>query len=529
VFDQPRHAQGCRGVAYWEAANPEPGAPCQKRVFKGYNNTDVFAVDADTGKACMDFGAGKGHPGYVSGMDYENYGKEIVHSGMKSPPTVIGDILVVASAATDSVVDASDGTIRGYDIRTGELKWTFDPIPAGHEHDTGAANAWAPLSIDAERGLVFVPTTAASPDLWGGTRLFDIPYEDSTIALKAETGEPVWHFQTIHHDIFDYDLPAQPMAVTIHKDGKDMPVVIQQTKLGFVFVFDRDTGKPVFPIEERPVPKSDMEGEQASPTQPFPVLPDQFGRTKLTEDDIWGVTPIDKAWCMKQFKSMRYDGVFTPPSERGTILYPWTGGAGNWGGAAYDPKNNLLIVKSINVAQYTKVIKIDPNEKNYVPKALVSYVTQGAPYRIEYDVFRSPLGIPCTRPPWGMLTAIDMDSGKIKWQIPYGQSRRFGINVPAFLKWGSPVWGGPMVTASGLIFISGAMDQKFRALDVATGKEVWETTLGPGGAAAVPMTYMANGKQYVVIAAGGATMEEMNRGAHLHDTESIVAYTLDEK
>ena len=529
LIEEPRQAVRCRSVAYWEADAVQPDTPCQKRVFKGDINGNMYAIDADTGASCRDFGAREGHPGYVSHWDFDGNGAGPRHT--TSGPIVVGDIVVAAVGVEDSFVNASDGFVRGFDVRSGELVWEFNPIPAERINQTGGANVWSTLSADTERGLVFLPTTSPSSDFFGGTRTFDIPYGTATVALDAATGQVAWHYQTVHHDVYDYDLPGHPLIATIRKDGGTRDVAIQQTKWGYLFVFDVETGEPVFPIEERPIPSSDIPGEQTSATQPFPVLPATFTPTILSRDDIYGVTPFDRAWCRARFDELRYDGMFTPPSVEGTLHFPGFGGGGNWGGTAFDPVSNLLIIKSMTIGTVHHLI---PNEGGAItpmpdPGSLGipgdSYRTgagdpmPGTPYSTLTENFLSPLGLPCTPPPWGTLTAIDMDSGAVRWQIPFGQARRFGITTPKFLGWGSAIIGGPITTAGGLIFMGGSMDKKFRALDVMTGEELWQASL-PYAGMAVPMTYMADGKQYVVMAAGG------NRRTYTEEGDAIVAFAL---
>jgi len=527
LIDEPRQVVRCRSVAYWEAAEPRAGVPCERRVYKGDINGYLFAIDADTGKSCPDFGAAQGHPGYASHWDYAGNGIGPRHT--TSGPIVVGDVVIAAVGVEDSPVDASDGFVRAFDTRSGELRWEFNPIPPEHVHDTGAANVWSTLSADLDRGLVFLPTTSPSSDFYGGTRKFRIPFATATVALSAETGEPVWHFQIVHHDVYDYDLPGHPLLVTIRKDGQQREVAIQQTKAGFVFVFDRDDGAPVFPIEERPIPKSDIPGEETSPTQPFPVLPEPFTPTTLTRDDMYGLTFLGSSWCRKRFDELRYDGMFTPPSEQGTLHFPGFGGGGNWGGAAFDPNSNLLVIKAMNVGTQHWLI---PNEdgaitpmptedSNEVPgsayRSGAGDPMPGTRYSTMTRVFEAPSGVPCTPPPWGTLTAIDMDSGKVVWHKPFGRTRRYGVTFPE--SWGSAIIGGPIVTGGGLIFMAASMDKRFRALDVTTGDELWQDKL-PFAGMAVPMTYMADGRQYVVIAAGG------NRRTFTEEGDAIVAYTL---
>lgn len=515
LLDKPKRATICRGVAYWQASAPEADAPCQKRIFKGDMFGSIYAIDADTGASCVDFGAAKGHPGYASHLDYDNHGEGFA-GGMGSPPTVVGDVVVATSSANDGLTNAADGIVRGFDVRTGDLLWEFNPIPEDKRDQTGAANVWSTVSADVERGLVFLPTTSPSTDYYGGERLFDIPLSDATVAVSAQTGEVVWSFQTVHHDVFDYDLVGHPLLVKIKKDGREIDVAITQTKMGWLFVHDRDTGAPIWPIEEVPVPQSDVPGEQTSPTQPVPVGIDAFAGQLIKREDLFGLTPLDKKWCQSQFDTMRYEGLYTPPSEKGSLLFPSALGGGNWGGAAFDPNSNTLIVKAENLATRLKFVKKQDGEnEDNIPAA--DYLTrplQGTPYRTEGEVFMSPLGIPCTPTPWGTLSAIDMGTGKLKWQIPLGQVRKYGVTIPASFGWGSPNIGGPIVTGSGLVFVAAAMDAKLRALDAATGAELWQGKL-PVPGMAVPMTYMADGKQYVVIAAGGHSRAETLLGDYL--------------
>ena len=502
----PFRAGACRGVSYWEAENPTPGATCEKRVFYSSGSSNIFAIDADTGESCQDFGAMYGHPGYVTPKDFPNYGELVF--GMSSPPMIVGDRVIAGMGVADNQLNAADGSVRAFDARTGALKWTFNPIPEDMRNTTGAANVWTTMSADLERGLVFLPTTSPSPDHYAGFRQEPIPYADATVAIDVETGGVAWHYQTVRRDIFDYDLPGHALSVTIQKDGEAREVAIQQTKMGWMFVLDRDTGESLWPVPDVPVPASDVPGEKAAETQPIPPLPEWFANTELKREDLFGLTPFDRAACRSQFDDLRYEGLFTPPAEEGSILFPSALGGGNWGGAAYDPTTNQVVVKSENLATYIRIWDIEGPDPEKPGAMFLTRKMPGTPYRVAGDWFMSPLGIPCTPPPWGTLTAIDMDSGKINWQVPVGQVERYGITIPEFLDWGSPSVGGPIVTGGGLIFMGATMDSKMRALDIDTGEELWETKLSVP-AVAVPMTYMADGEQYVVIAVGGDAMGEM--------------------
>jgi quinoprotein glucose dehydrogenase len=517
VFEAERVPLTCRGVAYWaDEETDKHDDTCAKRVFKNDFFGHLYAIDADTGEACEDFGAANSHPGYVSHFDHESYGEGIRF--MSSPPLVVGDLVISGSGSNDGLSNAADGIVRAFDVRTGSLQWEFNPIPDDMRNVTGAANVWSTMSADPANGLVFFPTTSPSTDYYGGGRKFDIPLSDAVIAANVETGELVWSFQTVRHDIFDYDLPGHPLLVDIKKDGERRSVAIQQTKMGFLFVFDRLTGEPVFPISEMNAPKTDVTGEISAATQPVSNSIATFAQQTLDRESLFGITPVGRSWCQKQFDTMRYDGLYTPPSEQGSLLYPSALGGGNWGGAAFHPESNLLIIKASNLATRLKLV---PKPEGDDEQESVDYLTRplkGTPYNIEGEVFVAPSGVPCTPPPWGTLTAIDMDSGKQQWQVPLGQVKRFGIK--ALEAWGSPNIGGPIVTAGDLIFVAAALDESIRALDINTGEKLWQSDL-PVSGTAVPMTYMgSDGRQFVVIAAGGTDRAET--GAY----DAIKAYAL---
>lgn len=519
----------CRGVAYWQSNGDGGGAPtrtpaaaCDKRIFKNGEGGRLYALDADTGALCRDFGAAKGHPGWVWHEDYDNRG-EGGGGSPSSPPVVLEDLVIIGNSTNDGFANARDGFIRAFDVHSGELRWEWSPIPDDKAQLTGAANVWSTISVDPARHLVFVPTTSPSTDYYGGGRQFDIPHANSIVALDGRTGERVWHFQTIRHDLFDYDLVGHPLLVDIRRDGQVIPAALLQTKMGWLFGFERTTGAPIWPIVEQPVPPSDVPGDQAAPTQPVPTGMAPFAHQLLKREQLFGLTPLDRWACRRRFDQVRYDGLYTPPSVRGSILFPSALGGGNWGGASYDPAQNLLIIKAENLATLIKVVPKADREAEDAAGG-VDYLTRplvGTPYKVEGEIFRSPLGLPCTPPPWGTLTALDLDSGQIKWQIPLGQVRRMGVTIPASFGWGSPNVGGPITTAGGLTFIGATMDSKLRAIETATGRELWSAKL-PAPGMAVPMTYAAEGRQYVVIAAGG------NASVGTRTGDYLVAFALPE-
>jgi len=518
LIDGDRLSGTCRGVAYWQASQPEPGLACQKRIFKADRGGNLWAIDADTGRACQDFGAAAGHPGRVTNADYEMYGEGFV--GMPSPPAVVGDTVVGAVASNDGVQNANDGIVRGWDVRSGELKWAYNPIPAQYREQTGAANVWSTMSADTERNLVFLPMTSPSTDYYGGGRRFPIPFANALMALNSDTGKVAWHYQTVRHDLFDYDLVGHPLIVTITQAGQARDVAILQTKMGWLFVFDRDTGEPVWPIEEMAVPATNTPEDEAAPTQPFPLLPEPFAEQNIEREDLFGLTPFDRRWCQSAFDEMRYEGLYTPPDLREALLFPSALGGGNWGGAAFHADSNTLVIKAENLATR---LRLEPKAGRSDDEfTVIDYLTRplkGVPYAVVGEIFMSPLGIPCTPTPWGTLSAIDMDSGQLRWQIPLGQVKRFGITAPASLGWGSPNIGGPIVTAGGLVFVAGTMDEKIRAIRVANGEEVWQAKL-PFMATSVPMTYKVDGRQFVVIAAGGTARVTDDLG------DALVAFAL---
>ncbi|HYM12532.1 MAG TPA: pyrroloquinoline quinone-dependent dehydrogenase [Bryobacterales bacterium] len=492
-----------RGVASWRDSKRGAKGPCRRRIFLATLDARLIALDAATGLPCADFGKG-GQVDLSQGVGSFRPGE--YH--MTSAPTVAGDIVVVGSAIDDNQrMQMPSGVVRGYDARTGARRWSWDPTPKG---ETGAANAWSTMSADPERDLVFVPTGSASPDYYGGGRKGSDLYANSVIALRASTGKLAWAFQSVHHDLWDYDVTAQPTLITLRRGGKEIPAVIVTSKTGNVFVLDRRTGAPLFPVEERPVPQSDVPGEQTSPTQPFPSAPPPLVPQMLTAEDAWGVTPEDRARCREWIQSLRSEGIFTPPSlarngKQGTLAFPGHLGGVTWGGVAVDPGQAVMVVNTNRLAAGVTLIPREKLRETARAKPEPEYASQTpAPYAMSRQfLFIGPNVRPCNPPPWGALTAVDLAAGKVRWEVPLG-TMSASARVPEAAHEGSVNLGGPMITAGGLVFIAAARDNFLRAFDIASGEELWKAEL-PAGGQATPMTYQVRGggKQYVIIAAGG--------------------------
>ena len=513
-----------RGVSTWLDPKAASAQPCHRRLYEATLDARLVSIDSATGKPCTDFG----DHGQVNLRNVPGYRAGWYH--MTSPPAVIDDLVIVGSAIDDNQRAAMPaGVVRAFDARTGKLRWTWDPIPLTTspaadgkpaEPQVGAANAWSVMTVDPARDLVFVPTGSASPDYYGGLRPGDNKWANSVVALHAKTGELAWGFQLVHHDLWDYDTAAPPLLATLQQGGQKIPVVIQGNKTGNLFVLNRDTGKPVFPVEERPVPKSDMPGEDASPTQPFPVNPPALALQKISADDAWGPTPGDLEFCRKAIRALRNEGIFTPPSLQGTLDSPGPLGGMTWSGYAFDPAHNLLITNTNNLPAKVKLIPSADFSRRDVRTEDGEYSPQtGAPYGLFRRFIQSPSDLPCVAPPWGSLIAVDMNEGKILWKVPLGSMQDFGHKQPPIPP-GSITLGGPIVTAGGLVFIGGTFDPYFRAFDIETGKELWKAQL-PDSGHATPMTFASHGKQYVVIAAGGHDkITEETPG------DALVAFTL---
>ncbi len=501
----------CRGVSYWRERELR-GAVCEERIVTATIDSELIAIDAQTGRPCASFGK-EGRVslrvGLADAPAWESYST--------SPPLVIGDVVVVGALVADNLrVDAPAGVIRGFDARTGALRWAWDPVPPGWKtrerapgeplYTAGTPNAWSILSGDPERGLVFVPTGNPSPDLFNAIRQGLDYYGSSVVALHAESGEVAWHFQTTHRDVWDYDVPAQPALFQLAGVGAGRPGVAAVTKMGFVFLLDRETGAPLYPVEERPVPQGGVPGEELSPTQPFPTHPAPLDPSVLAPIEPWGFTPIDRADCQAKLAAIRDEGIYTPPSEGGSIVNPGNGGGPNWGGGSIDPARGLLFVNFMRAPTVAKLVPRADFDKTDWEKAqypLEMYPMRGSPYGVERTPILSSFGAPCVAPPWGSLVAIDLATGAKKWEATLGTTRD-QAPFPLWFASGAPNLGGTLATGGGVVFIGATTDKYFRAFNAETGRELWRYRT-PYTANASPVTYRLrlDGKQFVVIAAGG--------------------------
>ncbi|MAF83174.1 MAG: pyrroloquinoline quinone-dependent dehydrogenase [Gammaproteobacteria bacterium] len=516
----------CRGIAYWQDAMPA-GNSCKHRLFMGTFDLQVLAVDAQTGQACEDFGnngaidvwhmveAEVEAKAGLTGLPADLRPGDIQFS---APPAVVGNLVIVGSSNNTKSrrIDGPNGVIRAFNARNGKLVWSFDPVPRNPNdpetknwteaalQNTGAANAWSILSVDEERDLIFLPTGSASPDFYGGKRPGDNRYANSIIALRGSTGEVVWHYQIVHHDVWDLDIPSQPILTTLRIDDTEIPVVVQLTKQGMTFVLHRETGEPVFGVEERPVPQDGVPGDQLSPTQPYPYFPPPLVPMSLTSDDAWGFTVLDRNYCRDWIERSRTDHFYAPPTPEGTANFPGMS-VNNWGGGALTPDDVLIV--PINRAAIVRTLKsiatIDPEALSGKMAGLMGTLghLNGSDYAQSMVPMLSFIMSPCTAPPWGELAALDLRTGEMLWRRPLGVLDKL-MPVPIPLNWGTPSAGGPISTAGGLVFIGATADERFRAFDISTGEQLWET-MTPTAAMAIPMTYEVDGKQYVVVAAGG--------------------------
>jgi quinoprotein glucose dehydrogenase len=499
-----------RGVATWRRG-------AERRLFVATIDARLIALDARTGQPVRGFGE--------HGVVDLRHGLRIPPTGfadyeVTSPPAVVGNTIVVGSGIADGTSKPHpSGEVRGFDAITGKLRWTWDPVPQNRnavgadswQHNSaaraGGANAWSVIVADPARNLVFVPTSSPNHDYFGGERLGDNLFADSVVALRADTGRRVWHFQTVHHDLWDYDVASPPILFDWRKDGKTIAAVGVASKTGHLFILNRETGVPLIPVEERAVPHSDVPGEVASPTQPFPAAPRALAPTTAKADDAWGATEEDRAWCRETIARLRSDGFFTPPSLQGTLVVPGNVGGMAWGGIAHDRVNDLLIMPVNNLAAEVRLIPRDRVQVERQAGRLsgdFEYQPQlGTPYGVVRRFLLGPAAhLPCTPPPWGTLAAVRATTGEIAWQVPLGQFAGTD-KMPNMEKSGSIALGGPIVTAGGLVFTAGTLEAAIYAFDVRTGERLWKGAL-PTSARATPMTYLGpDGRQYVVIAAGG--------------------------
>ncbi|UFN46919.1 membrane-bound PQQ-dependent dehydrogenase, glucose/quinate/shikimate family [Roseomonas sp. OT10] len=566
----------CRGLAYFDAAAPiqqpsapgatpvtpvsvAPGAACQRRILMNTITAELIALDADTGAFCPDFGT-NGRVDLKVGL---GAAPDPLYQ-LTSAPTVAGTTVVVGGRVADNVqVDMPGGVMRGFDVVTGALRWAFDPgnpaitglPPQGQTYTRSTPNVWAAMSYDPAMNVVFMPVGSSSVDIWGVTRTpLDHKYGASMLALDATTGREKWVYQTVHNDLWDFDVPMQPSFIDFRKaDGSTVPALVFGTKAGQIYVLDRATGQPLTEVRQFPVRPGNIPNEPYSPTQPRSVGMPQIGTQTLTEADMWGATPFDQLLCRISFKSMRYDGLYTVPDTTLSLSFPGSLGGMNWGGLSTDPRMNYIFVNDMRLGLWSRMVATGPSAGTNVRAAEANNGGQndtgratppqpaastggeavntgmglvpmaGTPYAVDKNRFLSPLGIPCQAPPYGTLSAIDMRTRQLVWQVPVGTVEdtgplgfRMGLPIPI----GMPTLGGTLATQGGLVFIAGTQDFYLRAFDSGTGEEVWKARL-PVGSQGGPMTYRSprTGKQYVVITAGGAR-QSPDRGDY------VIAYAL---
>jgi membrane-bound PQQ-dependent dehydrogenase (glucose/quinate/shikimate family) len=522
----------CRGVAYY--AVPNATGLCAERIIFATVDARLMAVDAHDGNLCSGFGQ-DGTVDLKEGLGTVPRGYWHTSS---APDIVRGNVVIGARVTDNQYVGEPSGVIRGFDAVTGRLAWAWDmdhpdrhgAPPAGETYSPSTPNSWGPISGDEALGLVFLPMGNATPDYWGAYRSpASEKYSSGVVALDATTGEVRWFFQTTHHDLWDYDVASQPTLTDLAIDGQTVPVLIQGTKRGQIFVLDRRTGTPVTKIEEKPVPQGPAPGDFLSPTQPFSTGMPVFDRTVWTERTMWGTTPLDQLWCRIKFREARYEGPLTPPGIKPTITYPGYLGGMNWSGVAVDPERNLMVVNWTRVANYTQLVPRATADAMGVTISTDGNIhfngpdpQKGTPFAIATNFFWSPLVIPCTSPPFGKIAVVDLATQQIRWQRTLGTAADLGpfllpLHLP--LPTGTANVGGSVVTRSGLVFIAAAMEHAIRAFDIRDGRKLWTTRL-PAGAQATPITYIdpRNGKQYVVVVAGG--------DPHAARASYVVAYAL---
>jgi quinoprotein glucose dehydrogenase len=512
----------CRGLSY-QASSSAP--ECPAKLFMPTADGRLLALDPATGKSCSSFGGGRGEidlwahmPNHKPGAYYST-----------SPVVVTQKLVIVGGTVLDNVsTREQSGVIRAYDIETGALVWNWDsarpddtaPIGPGQTYTPNSPNSWSISSVDEALGMVYVPLGNQPPDQWGGNRSEAVErFSSSVVALDLASGRVRWHFQTVHHDLWDYDVPAQPSLIDLEIGGTRIPALVQPTKQGELFVLDRRTGVPVHPVREDPVPQGAAAGDRTAPTQPRSAV--SFDPPALTESAMWGATMFDQLTCRIAFKKLRYEGRYTPPSTQGTLVYPGNFGVFNWGGVAVDPARQSLFATPTTLAFVSKLVprsddtsllvQGDKRPKDSLPALNENF---GAPFAVQLSAFTSALGIPCQQPPWGFVAGVDLVSGKTAWMHRNGTVRDLAP-VPLPFRMGVPNLGGPLLTAGGVAFLTGTLDYYLRIYDAANGKEIWKTRL-PAGGQATPMTYTgADGRQYVLAVAGGHGSLGTKAGDHV--------------
>lgn len=525
----------CRGVAWYDAPAKlrTPDGKCDSRIITTAKNGRLYALDAQTGERCANFGA-NGEVDLSIGLGpYPDY-----YYMPTSQPLVAGDRVVVGGWVWDGWrTEEPSGVVRAYSLKTGELEWAWDlgnPAttklpPKGQTYTKGTPNYWSSGAYDAALNMVYLPLGNATPDFWAGHRSDKAnAYATSVVALHADTGREAWHFQSLHKDTWDYDNGTPPALVDV-PDGSGIivPALVLPTKTHQLFLLDRRNGTPLASVEERPAPQGKQEGDDIAPTQPWSVGMPQIAPMVLREENMWGATMFDQLYCRIGFRHLRYEGPYTKLTTERTLVYPGYYGGMNWGGLAVDKRTGVLIVNDIRMPQIVWLVPQALADAEFAQGwGWTRHTQEGTPYQAFHALFNSPLGIPCPEPPWGALTGVDLKTRTIAWQVPLGtvrDARLYGIRAGLPVPLGMPSLGGPMATAGGLTFYAGTQDYYLRAFDSATGKERWKARL-PVGAQATPMTYLSpeSGRQFVVISAGGARLTP-DRGDY------VIAYALPKK